>query len=80
MVILIQSFLDYFKSSRTISIVASLKESSILTPYATAIPLVLGTIILLPLVFNNKFKDEKIIKLILLAFLSIPLIISLRMR
>ncbi len=76
MVILIPSFIDYSQSSRTISIFESLMNSNFLTPYETAIPLILGTIILIPFVFNKKKKEEKLIKLILLALMSIPIIVD----
>ncbi len=76
MAIIIPSFIDYFASSRTISIKESLEESWVITPYETAIPLVLGTSILLPFLFIKEEREEKLIKLILLLVMSIPLIID----
>ena len=76
MSILIPSLIDYFNSSRTISIVESLKMPGTLTPLETVIPIILGTIILFPFLFNKSKSEDKIIKLILLALLSIPLIID----
>ena len=76
MSILIPSLIDYFNSSRTISIVESLKIPGTLTPLETVIPIILGTIILFPFLFNKSKSEDKMIKLILLALLSIPLIID----
>lgn len=76
MAVLIPSFIDYSESSRTISIIDSIKNSAVITPYQTAVPLILGTTVLIPFLFNNKQNDKKIIKLILLALLSIPIIID----
>ena len=74
MSVLIPSFIDYVKSARTISLIDSITNSWVLTAFETTIPLILGTIILIPLFFLKSDNPDKRIHSLLLILMTIPII------
>lgn len=75
-VVWLPSLLQYFGSGRTVSIFQSLANSSIITPYATALPTVFSMLFLFPFAIGGVEKADKqgILRAILFALTLLPLI------
>lgn len=75
-VVWLPSLLQYFGSGRTVSLFESLSNSSIITPYATALPTVFSMLFLFPFAIGGMEKAEKdgLLRGILFALTLLPLI------
>ena len=75
-VVWLPSLLQYFGSGRTVSLFESLSNSSIITPYATALPTVFSVLFLFPFAIGGLEKAEKegVLRGILFALTLLPLI------
>ena len=77
-VVWLPSLLQYFGSGRTVSLFQSLASSSIITPYATALPTVFSVLFLFPFAIGGLEKADKkgMHYGILFALTLVPLIIE----
>lgn len=73
---IIPSFIQYIESARSSSLFDTVSFSYFLTSFQTTIPLLLGSISVIPFLFNKNLNSDKKIKYILLALLFIPIIID----
>ncbi len=75
-VVWLPSLLQYFGSGRTASLFESLANSSIITPYATALPTVFSVLFLFPFAIGSLEKADKqgVLHGILFALTLLPLI------
>ena len=72
----IPSFIQYLESARGQSIIDSLNNSYFLTNYETTIPLLLGSIVVIPFIFQKNISIDRKNKYILLILLLIPIFID----
>ena len=77
-IVWLPSFLQYFTSGRRTSIMESLRNSSALTNYSTAIPVLFSVIFLFPFAFSRKKATTIDVRLRFLLFLAtlVPIFIE----
>lgn len=73
---IIPSFIQYLESARTSSLFDTISFAWFLTNIQTTIPLILGSISVIPFLFKKNLTNERKIKYILLVLLLIPIIID----
>ena len=73
---IIPSFYEYLNSARGNSWIESIRTSWMITPYQTAIPLLLSTLLVLPFIFKSKNSIDRKVKYIILFLLMIPVLID----
>jgi hypothetical protein len=73
---IIPSFIQYLESARTSSIFDTVSFAWFLTNIQTTIPLILGSVSVIPFIFKKSLTNNKKVKYILLLLLFIPIIID----
>ena len=73
---IIPSFIQYLESARTSSIFDTVSFAWFLTNIQTTIPLILGSVSVIPFIFKKSLTNDKKVKYILLLLLFIPIIID----
>ena len=73
---IIPSFIQYLESARTSSLFDTISFAWFLTNIQTTIPLLLGSVSVIPFLFKKSLTNEKKVKYILLALLFIPIIVD----
>ena len=72
----IPSFIEYLNSARSDSLIENLNSSYFITHLFTVLPLLFGTITVIPFIFKKDVSTDNKIKYILLALLIIPMILD----
>ncbi len=73
---IVPSFIQYLDSARTSSIFDTISFAWFLTNIQTSIPLILGSVSVVPFLFKKTLTIEKKVKYILLILLLIPIIVD----
>lgn len=76
MISIVPSFIQYLSSARGTSIIESLKNSWFIVHYQTSLPLLFGSVSLLPFLLKKDIDSSRKIKYLLLALLCIPILID----
>ncbi|MBE6143941.1 MAG: hypothetical protein E7177_08185 [Erysipelotrichaceae bacterium] len=73
---IIPSFIEYLNSARSDSLIENLNSSYFITHLFTVLPLLFGTLTVIPFIFKKDVPTDNKIKYILLSLLLIPMILD----